>query len=209
MSRISLIAAAALLMVFLVVHTNAQQQARPGTQSPTAAATGNPPNIPSSKVALVNTDAFQDEKVGITRLVNALRGVEREFQPRKTDLDNLRNNITRVTEEINKAAQAGSVVDPRSLQQKNDQLDSMKRDFERKGQDAQLAFNKRVQEVAGPIYDDIGKELDEFAKQHGITLMLDSAKLAPAIIMATDSMDITLAFIAAYNRKNPGTAAAR
>ena len=81
----------------------------------------------------------------------------------------------------------------------------MEKDFKRKGEDAQAAFNKRLEEVLGPIYEDIGKALDGFAKARGITLILDVTKIQ-GIVSAADAMDITRAFIAEYNSKNPATA---
>ena len=82
----------------------------------------------------------------------------------------------------------------------------MKRDFQRKGEDAQAAYQKRLQEVIGPVYEEIGKALDVYAKAHGITLILDVTKVQ-GIVSASDSLDITKAFITEFNSKNPATAA--
>jgi outer membrane protein len=194
-----LIAAAAFMAAITVLPAYAQ-----GTGRPAAAASQNPnANVPDSKVALINTDAFSDEKQGITRLVNAVKGVDREFSPRKTELQGMQTRITQLTTEISNAAQ---VQDPKVTQGKQDQLDQLKKDYQRKGEDAQAAYNKRLQEIVGPIYDDIGKSLDAFGKSHGITLMLDAAKIGPAIIMATDAMDVTAAFIREFNSSHPATA---
>jgi outer membrane protein len=88
-----------------------------------------------------------------------------------------------------------------------DQLEQLKKDAQRKQEDAQAAYNKRMQEVLAPIYDDIGKALDAFGKLRGITLMLDVSKIGPAILMAADATDVTRAFIADFNSKYPATAA--
>ena len=62
-----------------------------------------------------------------------------------------------------------------------------------------------MQALLGPIYDDIGKALDAFAKAHGITLILDVTKVQ-GIVSADGSLDITKAFITEFNTKNPATA---
>ncbi|HKP38023.1 MAG TPA: OmpH family outer membrane protein [Pyrinomonadaceae bacterium] len=171
--------------------------ATPGTTTPTTSA-----NIPDSKVALIDSSAFADEKQGITKFVSALKRVNAEFQPRQTELQALQQQIEKATADLQKAA---PVQDPKVSQQQQDKIDQMKKDYTRKGEDAQAAFNKRLEEVLGPVYEDIGKALDAFAKARGITLILDVTKIQ-GIVSAADSMDITRAFIAEYNSKNPATA---
>jgi outer membrane protein len=131
--------------------------------------------------------------------------VDGEFTPRRTELQGLKAQIDKLTADIQATA---NVATPATIQQKTDQLEGMKRDYTRKGEDAQAAYNKRLQESVGPLYEDIGKALDAFARARGITLLLDAAKIGPAILAATDGMDVTRAFIAEYNSKNPATASA-
>jgi outer membrane protein len=197
-----LIAVAAFLAAITALPTFAQQ--RPATATATPAAASNAP-IPDSKIALINTDFFADEKQGIGRLVAAVKKVDAEFTPRRTELQTIKANMDKLTADIQATA---SVADPKTLQQKSDQLEAMKREYQRKGEDAQAAYNKRLQESVGPLYEDIGKSLDAFARARGITLLLDAAKIGPAILAAVDAMDVTRAFIAEYNSKNPSTASA-
>ena len=67
------------------------------------------------------------------------------------------------------------------------------------------ASSERLQEVLGPVYEDIGKALDAYAKAHGITLVLDVTKIQ-GIVSASESLDITRPFITEFNSKNPATA---
>jgi Skp family chaperone for outer membrane proteins len=177
-------------------------QPRPNTPAGSPPATAPTGPIPETKIALVNTDEFADEKTGITRLVAAMKKVDLEFQPRRTDLQTLQQQIEKLTTDLNKAA---PVQDPKVTAQQNEKIESMKKDFQRKGEDAQAAYQKRLQEVLGPVYDDIGKALDAFAKAHGITLVLDVTKIQ-GIVSASDSLDITRPFITEFNSKNPATA---
>ncbi|HEX8776328.1 MAG TPA: OmpH family outer membrane protein [Pyrinomonadaceae bacterium] len=197
-----LIAAAAFLVAVTALSASAQQQRPAAAATPAAASSA---AIPDSKIALINTDAFGDEKQGITRLVNAVKKVDGEFTPRRTELQGLKSQIDKLTADIQATA---NVATPATIQQKTEQLEGMKRDYQRKGEDAQAAYNKRLQESVGPLYEDIGKALDAFARGRGITLLLDAAKIGPAILAATDAMDVTRAFIAEYNSKNPATASA-
>ncbi|HEX8143612.1 MAG TPA: OmpH family outer membrane protein [Pyrinomonadaceae bacterium] len=198
-----LIAAAAFLVAVTALSAPAQQQ-RPAAAAATPAAASNAA-IPDSKIALINTDFFGDERQGITRLVAAVKKVDTEFTPRRTELQGIKSQIDKLTADIQATA---NVATQQTLQQKQEQLDSLKRDYTRKGEDAQAAYNKRLQESVGPLYEDIGKALDAFARARGITLLLDAAKIGPAILAAVDAMDVTRAFIAEYNSKNPSTASA-
>ncbi len=183
-----------------------QQPVRPApttTTTTTAGATGTLTG--DTKIAVINTQFFTADKTGITRLVNAIGGVEREFAPRKTELQNLQTQMGTITQELQKTAPLAA---PSALAQKQEQLDTMKRDFERKQQDAQLAYEKRMGEVLAPLYEDIGKNLEAFARARGIGAVIDISKLAQAVYLTNDQLDITSAFIADYNSKNPATASA-
>jgi Skp family chaperone for outer membrane proteins len=179
-------------------------QTRPaGTPATSAAPTQTTANVPDSKIALVDTDAFLDEKQGITKLVTAAKAVEAEFQPRRTELQNLQAQIDKATADLQKVQ---AVQDPKLSAQQQDKIDTMKKDMQRKGEDAQAAYQKRLQDKLGPVYEDIQKALDAYAKAHGITMVLDVTKIQ-GIVSADGSLDITKAFIIEFNSKNPATAA--
>ena len=179
-------------------------QTRPaGTPANSAAPAQTTANVPDSKIALVDTDAFLDEKQGITKLVTAAKAVEAEFQPRRTELQTLQQQIDKATADLQKVQ---AVQDPKLSAQQQDKIDTMKKDLQRKGEDAQAAYQKRLQDKLGPVYEDIGKALDAYAKAHGITMVLDVTKIQ-GIVSADGSLDITKAFIVEYNSKNPATAA--
>lgn len=196
MTRYRLIATAILVAVTAFTSANAQQQAaRPAAQTPAAAApsAAAPTDV---KIAIINTAFFGDEKNGITRLVNAARGVDKEFEPRRTELRGIQTNLQGLADKISKAA---PVQDQKVTEQQREQAEKLKRELDFKTQEAQAAYTKRMQEVMAPISEDIGRTLDGFAKQRSYTLILD-AKDVP-ILYALPSLDITRDFIAEYNRK--------
>lgn len=200
-------AAVAFFVAFIAGSVFAQQP-RPGTTPARPTATPAPTTaattvaVPDSKVALINSAAFFDEKQGIGKFVNAIKKVNAEFTPRQTELQNLQQQIEKATADLQKAA---PVQDPKVSQQQQDRIDQMKKDYQRKGEDAQAAFNKRLEELMTPIEEEVNKALDAFAKARGITLILDVTKVQ-GIVSAADAMDITRAFILEYNSRNPATA---
>ena len=90
------------------------------------------------------------------------------------------------------------------MQAKIDQLEQLKKDIQRKAEDAQAAYNRRRQELFAPLQDEIGKALEAFAKARGINVIIDGAQVP--LLYAAESIDITRAFITDFNSKNPVTA---
>lgn len=157
--------------------------------------------VPESKIALIYSDAFLDSKTGIARFGTLVGTLNREFQPRQTELQGLQQRIQTLTDDITKTA---PVADPKTMQTKQDQLEQMKKDFQRKGEDAQVAYDRRRKEIFTPLQDDIGKALEVYAKAHSINVIIDGSQVP--LVYAADALDITRAFINDFNSKNPATA---
>jgi len=193
---------AAAFFAAICVGSIRAQQPRPGTTPPTTGTSAPAVNVPETKIALLNSDEFADPKTGIVRLVAAMNRVEKEFEAKKVELQTLQAQIEKATADL---AKVGPMQSAQINQQQQDKIDQMKKEFQRKGEDAQGAYEKRKGEVLGPVIDEVGKALDAYAKVHGITLILDVTKVQ-GIVSAADSLDITKAFILEFNSKNPATA---
>ena len=176
-------------------------------QRPAAASPAAPQNtgvIADGKIAIIDTEAFADPKTGITQLVSAFEVVNREFKPRSDELQRLRAQY----EQLGKDIQATTTVeDQRARNAKIEQAEALKKDIERKTQDAQTAYQKKLREVTEPIYKDISPALQAFARQRGVNVIFDVSKLSEVMFVVNETVDLTRAFIADYNQRNPGTAA--
>jgi outer membrane protein len=190
----------AFAFVLALAVSPALAQPRPAASAPAPAQTS--AAVPESKIALIYSDAFLDSKTGIARFNTLVATLNREFQPRQTELQALQQKIQTLTEDIQKTA---AVADPKTLQTKQDQLDQMKKDFQRKGEDAQVAYDRRRKEIFTPLQDDIGKALEVYAKGHNINVIIDGSQVP--LVYAADTLDITRVFINDFNSKNPATAA--
>ena len=193
--------AAVALLAIVAVSASAQQ--RPAGGAPPAAAPATQTvAVPDSKIAMIYSDAFMDPKNGIAKFNSLLSTLNREFQPRQTDLQNLQTRINTLTKEINDTQ---SVADPNAIRTKREQVDQLNTELKRKAEDAESAYNKRRQDIFGPLQQDIGKALEVFAKARGITVIVDGSQVP--VVYAAESIDITRAFINEFNSKNPATAA--
>ena len=166
--------------------------------TPGAPSAGAP--VPQGKIALIFSDLFQDPKTGIARINATMGALNREFQPRQTELNQMAQKLQQLQDEVKAAPQ----MEPKLLQSKIDQIDQMKKDYQRKGEDATTAYDKRKKEIFQPLQEDISKALEAFAKSHGIAVLIDGS--AVPLAYAADAIDITRAFINEYNAKNPATA---
>lgn len=190
-----------LLPLLLVTISAAASAQTPGTT------TSAPPqaSVPRSKIAVIYSGAFQDAKEGITRFGATITKLNAEFQPVQNELNQTAQRLNALQEEIKKMQQGATPATPQQIQVKITQFDEQKKAYERKGEDARLNFQKRRGELLIPLQEDVGKALDMFGKANGITLIIDGTQVP--LVYAADTIDITKAFIADYNRKNPATAA--
>src|SRR5215211_2427149 len=211
MIRQHLFPVSALIVVAFAMSVSAQQQpaGRPAAAQPTPTPSAPPATValPVSKMAVVYTDLFLDPKAGIAKFNSTLTKLNAEFQAIRTELTQMQTRGQQLEEEINKlqTAPAGTPIDQRSLQTKVDQLEQLKKDIQRKGEDAQTNYNRRRQELFAPLQDEVGKALEAFAKARGINVIVDAAQVP--LLYAAESIDITRAFITDFNSKNPVTAA--
>jgi Skp family chaperone for outer membrane proteins len=191
---------AAVAFVAALAVSPAFAQTRPAATGPAPAPqTGT--GLPDSKIALIYSDAFLDPKTGIARFNNVLTNLNREFQPRQTELQQLSQKIQQLKDEVDKTK---SVAEPKALQTKVDQLEQWNKELQRKGEDAQAAYTKRRGEIFAPLELDIKNNLEAFAKQRGINVIIDGSQVP--VVYAADSIDVTRAFINDFNSKNPATA---
>jgi len=192
------------LAVLVAISSSAQTRpgaAPPKQTAPPAQANANAA-VPATKIAFIDTTTFGDDKVGIKRYVNAVKGLEREFIPRQTELVDMQTRIKALADEISKLSSTAG-VDPKTIAAKRDEGERLQRDIKYKKDQADADLAKRYQEVVSPISTDIGKAIDQFAAQRGITLVLDFSKLVQGILTLSPATDVTQAFINEYNRTHP------
>ena len=177
----------------------------PGPKPAATPAGANTP-VPQSRIALIDTSMFGDEKNGIYRYVDAARAVQNEFKTRTDEIQNLQNRLNALVNEIN-ALMKVTPVDQKTVQAKQQQGESLQTEFNTKKAKLDEDIGKRYEQVVAPISTQIGQAMDQFATQRGITMTLDLSKLLPAILTALPATDLTQAFISDFNSKYPRTAA--
>lgn len=166
------------------------------------------------KIVVIDTSMFGDDKAGITKYLKAKQTVDAEFKTVDTELQTMQTRLAGLARDIEifKANQEKGVpFDKNAAQSKVDEADKLQRDMKFKSEDAKVRYDRRKQTVLGPITEDIRKSLQDFAKQKGYSVILDSAKLDEAgviLAMGNENADVTREFIAYFNTRPATTAAA-
>lgn len=194
MRRISVLAVSFIFAALLVVSAFAQTG---------AAQTG------ATKIGWINTGVFGDEKEGVTKYINALKALQAEMKPRLTELQGLDARIKTIADDLTKMQSNPAIpVKPEAAQAKQDEGQRLQRELEFKKKEYDAALDKRSTEVLGPVSSDIGKAIQDYAKQKGYSAILDIAALANAgAVLALDpTADLTKEFVIYYNARPATTA---
>jgi Skp family chaperone for outer membrane proteins len=199
MKRLSLVAISFVFTALFAAAVFAQAPAQPGA---------------GTRIAVINTSAFDDEKGGIIKYANAMNALDNEFKPLQTEIQGLVTRYNTLGAEIKKIQDSANAPTPVPIDQKTvaakvDEYQTLETTIKRKQEDGKARLEKRQGEVMGPVLQDIGKAMDEFAKQKGYAMILDGAKLDSAgLILAVDltKVDVTKEFITFYNARPAGTA---
>jgi Skp family chaperone for outer membrane proteins len=198
MKRISYIAVSIIFAAIFAVSGSAQATAQPA---------GSP------RMAVIDTRFFEATG-GITRYINAMNALEAEFKPLQTELQGMETKRVALAGEIKKlqdtAASGGTVpISEAAIRAKVDEYQTLEVNMKRKKEDAERRVGLRSNAVVGPVQEEIGKALQDFATQKGYDLILNLAKLdESAMILAFNpaKADVTKEFIAFFNAR-PATAA--
>ena len=179
-------------------------------QTTTSAAAG--------KVAVIDTRFFDNDKGGIAKYVGAMNTLEGELKGDITALQATGNRLQTLQKEL-ETLQA-QLADPNpkvpvdktklqtTFQTKYDEFQVLQTEFKRKQEDYKAKSERREATIMGPIRQDIGVALQEFAKKNGYMMILDAAKLDGAgfLLAFDEKFDATKDFIVFYNARQAGNA---
>ena len=171
----------------------------PATSAGAPAATG-----ADGRLAVINTGAF---RVGIAELKVKLDALNSEFEPRNKELEAIQNDINNLK---NKIQTQGPTVQATVRNQWVEEGTEKEKTLKRKSEDYDALAKKRFEEVTAPVYDKIGKFLESYAQQRGISMVIEGAAAQQngLLVFAAAATDITEDFMKEYNRLNPSAGAA-
>jgi outer membrane protein len=195
--RIALAFAIGALLSLVAFAQPTPQPSRSASQ--TAAASG-----AQGKIAIINTAAF---RVGIVEFKTKLEALTKEFEPQNGELANLQKQIDELK---NKVQTQGPTVQPSVRNGWMEQGAELEKTLKRKSEDYQTLFQRRGQEMVGPISDKINKFLDQYCQQRNIVMVLEReiAERSNLLVWWAPVAEVTEDFINEYNKAYPSSAPA-
>jgi outer membrane protein len=156
------------------------------------------------KLAYINSGRFSSDinelKAKLDSFNSELDPKRKEVQAEEEALNNLKNKINT----------QGATVSVQVRTQWAEEAADKEKTLNRKKEDYNQLGQRRLSEVAMPVYDKVTKFLDSYCQQRGIVMVLEigAAQQAGVLIFASQATDITEDFIKEYNKANPASAGA-
>ena len=151
------------------------------------------------KIAIIQ---FQPAVTSTNEFQRDIGEIEKKFDPRRTELKNLEDQIEGLTNQLQK--QGGNLSDA-ERETRTRTLDSKTKQAQRLEEDSENEYNQAVQDLFGRVAEKVGEVLTAYAKEHGFTLVMDRSEQdqeTPAVIWANPTTDITQQIVDAYNAKS-------
>lgn len=166
-----------------------------------------PPAAVTSKIVIINTGAFFDEKTGVTRILTAAKTLSAELAGKRSEVTQIIARAQQVEKEVatfRENVAKGIPFDEKAAQAKVDELERLKREGKYMEDEFNTLAQKRQSQVVGPEYSAALAALSEYVKTKGYGMVFDVSKDQNGmLIFATAQYDITRDFIAYYNTRPP------
>jgi outer membrane protein len=162
--------------------------------APAAAAAAVPAG--PAKIALI---AFRPVVGSTNEFQRDLADLEKKFAPRDAQLNALKDEIDKLTKDLQ--AQGSMLSDAESASRVKS-LDAKKTQFQRLAEDLKKDEDQDAEEAFEGVLNKVGTVMIAYAQQQGFTLVLDTSQQQSPVLWADGSADISKAVLEAYNVKS-------
>jgi Skp family chaperone for outer membrane proteins len=196
--RIPLAFAISALLSLVAFAQTTPQPPRSTPQNPQAPAGG---GGAQGKIAFINTAAF---RVGIGEFKTTLEALNKEFEPQNKELEGLQKQIEELK---NKVQNEGPKAQPAVRDGWIEQGTQLEKTLKRKTEDYQTLFQRRGQEIVGPVMERINKFFDQYCQQRSIVMVLERgvADSSNLLVWMAPPAEITEDFMNEYNKAHPSS----
>lgn len=153
------------------------------------------------KIAVVDTNVFENEKLGIIELVIANKKVSEEFKPLSETLQIEGEKIIKLSKEMVKMLELceKTPCSPKLIEEKIEKVHKLEKELLTKINEARVKFEKRELEIVEPVKKRIAEKLDIFKQKKGYFSIFDRSKIDDSFI--DEKLDITTDFIKFCNKE--------
>lgn len=152
-----------------------------------------------NKVAVVDTNVFYDEKLGITELVVASKKLEDEFKPKAEKFNDIGKELAKDIIICNKTGHCD--LKEKELEKRITEYEKQNKEFK---QTFYTEFEKRKVNLLEPIKKKIGDKVETFKQKKGYVVIIDISRNGDSsfFIYEEDSNpDVTKEFIKFCNEE--------
>jgi Skp family chaperone for outer membrane proteins len=162
-----------------------------------------PPQAIPAKIALIElTEAAAATNEG----QRAVAEIQKKYEPTKSNLDTLNNEIDSLTKQLQSAPATMSDEEKASRART---IDTKKKQLQRDADDAQTGYSGEVQEAVNKLEGKLAPVIVKYVQQNGYTMLLDNTGQAQqgGLNLLWGGTDISQAVVDAYNATTPGISA--
>ncbi len=163
---------------------------------PTTAAARPALQVVPAKIAIIE---YEQVTAATNEGQRALQALQKKYEPQKTQLQALQNEIESLTKQL-QSAPATMSDDERASRART--IDLKQKQYQRDGDDATAAFNAELQETLGAVAKKLGPIVIKYVQDNGYTLLLDNTGQQggmSVLWMQPGTTDISQAVVDAYN----------
>ena len=151
-----------------------------------------------ANIAVIDTVAFTDQKLGINRLLSAMRQLQARYEPVRVELVGMRNRLEAMRFDIQRNK---GIQQPRLIAQQTAEADRLDLQIKQKAEEAEANYNRDRLATIAPLLKDVTNALSAYAEAKGITLLFDMTQVP--VLFSAPHVNITREFIGEYNRTHP------
>jgi Skp family chaperone for outer membrane proteins len=153
----------------------------------------------SAKLVWIRTEEFYNEGTGIPALARAIQQVEREFEPQVNELSRISDQVAALANQAQAAEKAGDAALVTKLM---DQRELNLRDYNRKGEELNIAVERRRSVILTPVLAKVTATFPAYAAERKIDAIADAGGemlfVSPTV---PSTADATMDFIQWYNAR--------
>lgn len=195
-----------IVRIFLVTATALPMATLAQTGSAASGATS-APSVPATTTA----QAAGTTRIGVISIQDAILAtndgqkefaeLSKKFEPKRTQIKSLNDEIDSLKKQLD--AQ-GTKLNDDSRGTLVRQIETKQKSLNREQEDAQNDFVGQQNEIAQKILQKMGPVIDKYAKENGLSLIIDVSKPWPdgPVLWAGQSVDITRPIVERYNNQS-------
>jgi len=151
-----------------------------------------------SKVAVID---MQDAVIGTNEGQRDFEALNKKFDPRRTELQNLNTEIEGLKKKLD-AQSANLSAEARASLVKS--IDTKTKTLKRSAEDSQNEYNQQRDAITQRILQKVGPIITKYCADNGYGLIIDASVPWPQgpVVLATPTMNITKAVIETYNQQS-------